>query len=849
MPKALSYADAVRILGQGPDFDWMRRLNDLTGGLLLSATLVTPATVLSWFDAHAQFARLSQQLVKVAAQRLTGAHRLSRTERISAAHTVIVIAAYFDALSAAELPFDLSAARLTVEDQLHLTRKDAGHGNLAEVALRVAVGLPEPHDGSGQYLSHLTEVYRGLSTAVGQFLRGLAPWDDLSPGQEAEVDRILAEVPARAGSRYAELLLDLRNDCPEAELWLREQRATALSGSVQEIHDLMHRIGGPSADATGVADLLRRSYAALLDRPIVETGDLPAGLGVPSLREAYLPSLFRVAEAASLYPASDERFWENRPVRADLYPFLAGYLTSPRAQSAPIVVLGQPGAGKSVLTKVLAAELAEGGFLPVRVPLRDVDTTLDLQRQVEQSIQITTTETAAWPRLAESADGGLPVILLDGFDELLQATATSQSDYLYKVADFQRREAALGRAVAFVVTTRSSVADRAVAPPDTLFLRLEPFDADRVTAWLTTWQNINGPNLAARGLRPLPAEVARRFPDLAGQPLLLLLLALYDADENALQHTDELSESDLYERLLVSFARREVRKAGPHLSEAQCHAALEEELRRLSVVAFAMLNRSAQWVTEADLVHDLAAVFGPEPRRGASDGMNTATLLLGRFFFVHRAQAVRGRQALQTYEFLHATFGEYLVARYTWQLLREVVARDSVTASPNWNNYDGLFARLLSFAPLVVRAPIVRFLAEMAGELDMEERRRWLEVVFELYRRCMHISWVGQAGDYRPVVLGMPARYAGYSANLVLLAVTLAPGLRFGVMAEPAGVLGALSQGSGGRVGADAGDRRGVRGDVPRRISGLGCRALGESVRCRPGAEIAGHAGCRRRGA
>jgi hypothetical protein len=57
------------------------------------------------------------------------------------------------------------------------------------------------------------------------------------------------------------------------------------------------------------------------------------------------------------------------------------------------------------------------------------------------------------------------MVMLDGFDELLQATGVSQSDYLEKVAEFQRREADQGRPVAALVTSRTAVADRARAVP------------------------------------------------------------------------------------------------------------------------------------------------------------------------------------------------------------------------------------------------------------------------------------------------------------------------------------------------------------------------------------------------
>jgi len=275
------------------------------------------------------------------------------------------------------------------------------------------------------------------------------------------------------------------------------------------------------------------------------------------------------------------------------------------------------------------------------------------------------------PRFRAQQIGGradaLPVVLLDGFDELLQATGVSQTDYLTKVAIFQRREQDQGRPVAVVVTSRTSVADRARSPENTVALRLEPFDSDRIMAWLRIWNIANADHFAACGLAPLSPEVVLAHRELAEQPLLLLMLALYDADGNALQRIEvDLPQGELYERLLYSFAHREVVKHRPGLPDRELDRAVEEELRRLSVVAFAMFNRGSLWVSESKLDADLLALFGPPPTVAAGSDLRAplraAEIVLGRFFFVHRAQASRDDTQLETYEFLHATFCEFLVA-------------------------------------------------------------------------------------------------------------------------------------------------------------------------------------------
>jgi hypothetical protein len=294
-------------------------------------------------------------------------------------------------------------------------------------------------------------------------------------------------------------------------------------------------------------DALARTYRAALAKPIVPSGEVPEGLRIPSLGEGYVDHRIRLAELSASSETGRDSWWNDVPARVDACRFLAAYLTSPAAQEAPLVILGQPGSGKSVLTRVLAARLPATDFLSVRVELRAVPAEADLQNQIELAVRSATGEQVPWPRFVESAAGALPVVMLDGFDELLQATGVSQSDFLLRVLAFQEREADQGRPAAVIVTTRTAVADRARIPHGAVAVRLEPFSAEQVSAWLAVWQRANAAPLRERGLRPLTAEVALAHGELAEQPLLLLMLALNDADANALQRTPaEIGRTELY---------------------------------------------------------------------------------------------------------------------------------------------------------------------------------------------------------------------------------------------------------------------------------------------------------------
>ncbi|MGE6955131.1 hypothetical protein [Staphylococcus capitis] len=170
--------------------------------------------------------------------------------------------------------------------------------------------------------------------------------------------------------------------------------------------------------------------------------------------------------------------------------------------------------------RVLAARVPASDFLALVVSLREVPADADVQTQIEYAIRSATGETVMWPDLARSAGDALPLVILDGFDELVQATGMTQSDYLEKVATFQRRELEQQRPTAVVVTTRTTAADRARAVSGMLAIRLEPFGSQEIRRWLQAWNEANSDALASRCLRPLGIDDVLKHRSLAVQPLL-----------------------------------------------------------------------------------------------------------------------------------------------------------------------------------------------------------------------------------------------------------------------------------------------------------------------------------------
>jgi hypothetical protein len=529
--------------------------------------------------------------------------------------------------------------------------------------------------------------------------------------------------------------------------------------------------------ARRICEALSRAYISALAEPITPAGDMPAGLEIPTLGAGYIDHRIRVAEVTSSSDPGRESWWADVPVNDNACHFLLTGLTSPEALKAPVILLGHPGSGKSVLTRILAARFSTAGFLPVRVELRQAAVQEDLQDQIEFAIRSATGEVTAWTQVAEQSGCILPVVIFDGFDELLQATGIAQHDFLIRVQQFQEREARLGRPLAVIVTSRTAVTYIARIPHGSTVIRLEPFDEEQITAWLEIWARTNHVSLAKRGMHPLPTGVALSYGELAEQPLLLLMLALYDADANILQHRSAaLSRTELYSRLLKDFAIREISKQSPAWPEAELERAVEAELLRLSVVAFAMFNRRTQWIPEADLEADFSALLTEAGRHELDpapphDQLTMAQLTVGRFFFVHESRATHDHRQLRTYEFLHATFGEFLAARLVVRVLTEMLAAEP---SSGRGTGSGLLHALLSFSALTSRSPVVVFLGDLLEDLNAQQRAAIAEMLLRLHSRALFHNDESAYSRYEPLALTVTTRHAAWSANLVVLAVLAA---------------------------------------------------------------------------
>ncbi|WP_433825134.1 NACHT domain-containing protein [Actinoplanes sp. CA-015351] len=755
----LSYPDAVKLLIGGDDP--ITLLGRAAGGAMLLAAPFAQG-LLGWFDYKGEANNVLRELLGRAPARIRSTRGRRHYELIEAAHTVLVVSSFFDALQK-HIGDRFKTLELTDEERTRVL-------NGAPLGTHSAVSMPDALTGFDENLPAVERALSSMHAAFRDFAEGLAAAQGMTmPAAELVVGVAL--------SLYRERYVRLGVDVPEFGIWsqLAEHAATRaeVRRQTETLTGLAERLARiVDGAAPAAVEGLALQYADVLRRPLWRS-DAPApdGLSFPTVERGFISPAFRLAVCDKEAHLSDENWWRKQKTRDDLETFLAGYFTAPDSTQRPLVILGHPGAGKSLLTEVVAARVPAEAFTTIRVPLRRVDPDAAVHQQIEAAVEKVTKERISWGDLCRAADT-TKVILLDGFDELVQATGVTQSHYVEAAATFQQEEWVQGRPVVVVITSRTLVMDRTVVREGTVVIKLEAFDEDQVGRWADAWNAVNHDQA---GFRPLTRSELWRHQELASQPLLLLMLAVYAAEAGELG-ADDLSTDQLYRRLLDSFIRRQVReKSTERLAEAAFAKSEGDSRRDLAAVAFAMFNRKRQWVTEEDLGLDLKALHPDSPTQQevvAGEPVSRARRTVAAFFFVHVAQTgdearTAGRRS---YEFLHATFAEYLVAEHTLELIKDLAVDWQLAQRRAYkvDLSDRVLRAFLSHQPLTNGEQVVPFLLRMIEGLVEDEQAAVSEVALELFRSARRRI---QDDEYRPTPFDVVNRTAAYTANLILLAV------------------------------------------------------------------------------
>jgi hypothetical protein len=864
MPLDLTFKK-VREFVQKDDPKLMEDIDRLLGIALICSSLVAgPAAII----AIPPIIGVKNELVKIGKgvfEAIAGKKDddyLARQQRMEIAYGLICFTAFFEALDL-QISDELRQKINLREGEKISLAKDAQGKNVYQSKTSsisqdqmidpsnslesLAVPFLHPAETLAQQIERNTKLWIQMRDGFLDFVQNLAFWEKAQEWEQIEILSELDNIPQVAAKCFEAQYFVLVRHYEDFAVWayLQEHKNTReLIGSLSDyvkkqaalaenskaqidigfagMHDAVLSIPETLkiTRAIEIAEDLKCYYDSKIAEPIAKEGESNEdnlNLHFPQISTAFVPQSFKVLRWTNqIRSLEDEATWEGLERRDDLGAFLLSYLSSPYSTEAPLVILGHPGSGKSLLTKVISAQLMSEHYTIIRVPLREVNADAAIMIQTEERIHQITGHLTNWAAFSSAFKNSPPIVILDGYDELLQASGKVFSGYLKDAQSFQNNETVLRRPLRVIVTSRITLIDKAVIPQGATIIRLLEFDKRQRDSWISTWNQENAKYFkeAAIAEFALPEEndnESSKVLSLAEQPLLLLMLALYDSEGNQLKMSRSLDRTILYDSLLRRFVEREKRKDQKFrdLEPSEKIKELDLEMQRLSVAALGMYNRRKLHIISHELNEDIK-FFDLERPISVSGGrpMTQADLLLGSFFFVHKSKAQVKAGASEHYEesaafeFLHNTFGEFLTAEFIIrQAMVEVAAVKRLKENDDLrldfekrlNDADGLlkswFASLV-YTPLFTRPVVLEMMREWIAhalknkQIEKPEFLSHLDIIIAnqierlLSKRKMPSIIRGEAAQegYRTPFGNHPllGHIAIYSINLILLRIVVA---------------------------------------------------------------------------
>lgn len=808
--------------------------------------------LLKLLDVKDRLSTLSHKVYDAITQKLELDY-IERAEQIRAAYALISYTSYFDVLEDS-LPNQVrKKLKLKFEEKKALIEDSSG--NLGQTQrpqpdIRCKLFYADHVTSFSEIKKDLLEVYLHITNKLIDVVKDAKIFDEEKQNEKRELDKLiesLQKLPDKAILVYEAQYIKLADEFNDFALFAQIQNFDGIHRAITKNKDALDLLAGvtkkidvglndlnsivnsiatnfSSIQSQDIVDDLKNKYLSFIEDPIIDDKEIKCEaetltLNFPKIKDAFIPQSFKcLSYQDKETKLEDALLWKSLSTQHDLDNFFIKYLYSPDSVDYPLIILGHPGSGKSLLTKILSAQLMSNSYTVVRIPLRDINAEDGIDVLVEDQIKKLTNRPLAqgYGGFASQFNEKPLIIILDGYDELLQAKGDVFSGYLEKVRMFQQDQKSLKRPVRVIITSRVTLIDKARIPINSTILRLMEFDQRQRQAWIDIWNNINieyflSSNVKPFSLPPKEKGTKNNILELAEQPLLLLMLAIYDSEANELAQTSTIKRTELYDNLLRRFVRRERSRYVPGFvdkPEQEQQAIVEQEMNRLGVVAIGMYNRQEVVIQSRQLEEDIE-LYNAHRHDGSSKphSLKESESVLGGFFFIHKSTAkdlgAHSDRSESAYEFLHNTFGEFLAADFILRnTIKEVIEiyidrqyKPNTIANKlaNPDSLDPKWFYCLMFVPLYSRPVVVEMLREhvqKALQCGLKNYKSALTITNNDFvdnleflvhnqlnmvlntRKTSSVMRNGVISDRDIPLLGY---LSIYSLNLIILACTLSP--------------------------------------------------------------------------
>ena len=646
---------------------------------------------------------------------------IKRVNNAFSAHILIVYTAYFEAAQSLipmvgrEIQFD-GYAKWAITDKAIKQMYECENTSYPSW-LNSETQIPGPTRSFTEIQSELLEFYGLMNNSLTNYLNGLAEFDNLDYSRREHLQALLGALPQEAYKHYCALYSDLSATYPHFEALARQaehhrieqlianqshQSASAYGQILNSVAAIPQLIQTRAADQ--VLQSLHNHNVNILKRPLVDKFEMSLSDPIPPLpdrKKIFVPQDFSyhyyrqdLLDVTSLDQFTD---WTHGQ---DLIGFITHTIHNQTATQTPTLILGGPGAGKTTLTNMLAGEYLCGCYHVITIRLRDLINKIKDCTAIKDLIDHALAQlecNGSWGQLIRTNPQTPFLVIFDGYDELLLANGEVQHQFMDAIQLFQRESRAV---VHTIVTSRITMIDPRDIPDGTTIIRLDGFTDDSINNWSEIWNSHYRTYYSQQQLPPLSIPEGGNARELSKQPLLLFMLALYDIGTHTLQEDVNLRQTQLYNKLIRFFIDREEKKKDKNFNEKQKTACIDLEFEKLCIAAIGMHNRNSMHIRKEQLEADLSFMQMPHHAETTGDGER----LLRRFFFINYIGNDEDDNCSHcAYEFLHNSFGEFLIAQYAITCLKDIIQT---------GNCEHKWYATISYVPLHARPHVVQMLQE-----------------------------------------------------------------------------------------------------------------------------------------
>lgn len=442
----------------------------------------------------------------------------------------------------------------------------------------------------------------------------------------------------------------------------------------------------------------------------------------------------------------------------DMHRALDEWIARDDRADAIRVISGAPGAGKSSLARMYAAERSRAPGVTCYVPLHCFDLADDFREAIRRS----------------QASGVDPfdarreplLLILDGLDEFALRGPTAANsvgqlvDAVCRTVELLNQERIAMRAILLgreLVVQR--IGDRFRRPGqiiELLPLHVEPGaykrhqdpdgirDVDQRHVWWRRYGELTGEPLDG-----VPPELqSEAFAPLTREPLLNLLLAI---TRRGGLLDGAVSQGELYRRLIEQVYDRVHAAEGPRRLATVERVEFADYERFLWAIAEAAWHGAGRTAT----MEDVRRIASPrlldrlaDLTKGAEDPVSR--LMTAFYFREHRGAAAEQK----AFEFTHQSFAEYLLACRLidfLELLDEERGRYD-KGRGGWSPDEGAFRWYRLFGPAGLEAHAISFLEDAIRQHGADAVGRWQGHVAQILGRVVEQGFPVEQGERAPFV-------------------------------------------------------------------------------------------------